>query len=104
MQNCNKSLGFLFLVLLWPCSRAESGDPTLSLTHKSTQKSVSMPVSITARATVLTTGGERHFLMFLDQLPYFTCNEEDEDNSKYCNKGAKYKVSIWTKGREQMHG
>lgn len=29
------------------------------------------------------------------------CNAEDRDHSKYCNKDAKYKVSIWTKGREQ---
>lgn len=103
MQNCNNSLGYLVLVLLWPCSRAESRDATLYLTHRSTQKSVSIPVNITAHATVLTTEGKRACLTFLDQLPYFTCNAEDEDNSKYCNKGAKYKVSIWTKGREQMH-
>lgn len=65
---------------------------------------MSIPINITARAAVLTTGVERwHYPIFLDQLPDFMCNAEDRDNSKYCNKDAKYKVSIWTKGREQMH-
>lgn len=65
---------------------------------------MSTPISTTAHATVLTTGVERwHYPIFLEQLPYFMCNAEDRDNSKYCNKGAKDNVSIWTKGGEQMH-
>lgn len=63
---------------------------------------MSTPISITAHAAVLTTGVERCYPIFPDQLHYFIYNVQDRDNSKYCNDDAKDKAPIWTKERVRM--
>lgn len=64
---------------------------------------MSITVSITAYAAILTTGVERRsYPIFLNQLHCFIYNVEDTDNYNYRHNDAKNKVPIWTKGRGQM--